>query len=316
MAATRDLWIVEEHIEHDWLCPWRETTCVWPHMSERGEVFVRDTIDATVNRVVAHIVTRCEPLLRRASPSQQHLIAIPTPNEQIVIPVGVTRSRAALPDLLGPNCHFRDVDSELSAVEERHSASKDDDLVFFLSIPVRTIRLDESQHLLLALRGMRVVWSAWTLEEQTLCVRRLLSEARTVKIEIKLHVFAFKRRSSSVGTVMHEQYRRLIVRLFSGLLPEDVASLVAQHVVEVPSRLTPTQFQRGAARGVLNYATARLVRTACRCEFSRISLRGFHDGPEERRAANYKAMCRAFRARHRIFGRTVAHKALRSGRMY
>lgn len=312
MDVQKHAWIVEEQMQHDWLAPWNEEWCIWPHnhtgLSDEV-VFVKDSINSVVNRVVDSLVTgtnRCIGASVGATQQeacQYHII--PTKDDFIVYPVRITHAQS--PDVLfGRINHFVDCDSHMRA------SLKDCDDFIIVALPVRTIRFDESQHLLLAVKGLRIIWSAWTIEEQTIQIRRIPEEVRTIKIELKMHVFCFRRRSSLIGDIMFEGMQRLIVRLFSSLVSEDIARLIAQHLRNSCPRITPQQFGRGAADGVLNYATARLLRIA----YHRGLNTNVRSIVKQHTNIADRSVKRAFKERARIYERAVCHKRTRSGGVY
>lgn len=301
----RDGWILDSHMEHQWLAPNKEHECIWPHILIHDEryVFVSDSICAVIERVLAHVLNSSSndaAFYRTIVPSQKRM--------DIGLPVLVTHKQACIPKLIAKSCTFCDIDSNLSILAQYCS--------LFISIPVRTIRFDEPQHLLIGLSQTKVVWTAWTVEEHTVVVSRLATSTRTLKVELRCNAFAFDRNISMLAEVLRKRMQILLTRIFF-FLPSDIAEFIADQVHSSRRSVTPSQFHSGASSGVLNYAMARLLRIAAHIhDGHNINVRKYAQCTEEDRMQSYACLRRAVRERNKLFHRVDTTKYTRSGATY
>lgn len=297
------MWITRHHgFVQEWLAPATETSALCPHLDINCTpveyVFVHEHVDRVVERVAQTVRTHAPTTLHG---DDIHVLSAvhDAEGKRFVQRVRATAGADAR------NLLCADTLVDLDDVLHRQPPP-----THLAAVALTTIRFDEPQQLVVAMRDGRVLWTAWTVEEPHLSVERV--EARTLRLCVKRTVLLCDRHAPTLAA--HELPRiRRALRPLAAKLPADLLDHIAHLAHTRPDALTPRAFHRGAAAGVLNYATARLLRLA---QLRRLdeapSLRRFYEMSPAARATHYRLLRRVFRERRTLFDLPANDRRLRS----
>ena len=312
MLGRGDLWIVNEYeTSHSWLAPSEEDVFLWPYSNDGATMrmtFSREKMSS----VIAWAISASAQIPAESIGDTCVCLRMPIAPDDIYLPVMVTSSID----------HFKSILTRdpLESLDEIELVDSDDRLTALsrlqwdrlLCIEVCTMRFDDSQHVIVAVRNDAVVWEAWTVEEDFIVSNRVAE--RTIQVLMKRAIFLFDRDRSMLSSFELVCIRRLLNRLFRDL-PDDVIDLIAAHVHQNTRHVTSAAFHRGACGGVFNYAIARLLRVAHHTAQAP-SLRAYHQMTPGERLLHYHVLKAALRSRRRIFDRRLCKKTTRSGHGY
>lgn len=301
------MWIVEQYgVTHSLLDPVSEDVYMWPHIVK--DSYVRAFTTEPCHTILARVLDTAT--LWRNSLQDGNVHVMPVLNEMsecnLHCLVRISSSPSSLKQILMAN--------DLYVVDAACLPSAVD---FIVAIPVRTYRFDEAQHFVVAIRESRVVWSAWTLEEQSIRAQRVPASDTTLYIYMEHSVHLFKRESRMLSEEAIQNLRRGVAKALSSVLPDDVIGIIAYFVGEATTRLRYNELMRGDACGVYNYATGRLLAIAKHRGTEGVpSLRRFGEMSTEERKEQYSTIKRTYRERRRVFGKGWHNKRTRSGAQY
>ena len=296
-----DLWVLDDNLAHDWLSPMNETAAFFPYYTDIASesVLVRHTFSYVMSRVYGWFASvDCNGIAQSAREfvlhTSQHL-HISTDIETLTKNMDATR--------------IENINSSFC----EHPCAR-----YYAAIPFRSIRYDESQHILLVMGECGVLGSAFTVEEKCLVLAPVGDVPRTIRMHIEMFVFAFSRDKGMLAPHMLKYFTWLYSRLFSSLLPYDAATFIAYHVYSTTHSVTAKEFAKGHIDGTFTYTTARLLRVhAHRDRLAACGLVQYARMNRSRRKQICKTHLRqTFRHRHRIFKRKVFTKTTRSGKQF
>ncbi len=311
VTGRGDMWILNSFgINRELLAPNNEEWYVWPHTSnDHAMCFTRERV-ATIREVVLKTTARVD-LSDKDVVKLNIPVCITTDNQEtsLKLPLFLTSKRDMISNLFGRNTYLYDVDMRMNDSLDHLSWDR------LACVSVCTLRFDDVQHIFFAIKGDAIVYEAWTLCEEFITSSR--TSPHQLEIRLNRSIFLFDKKMSMMSFLCQQNYRRLLLKLFKCILPQDVIHVIANCVCEETVDATIRQFNKGLSKGVFNYSIGRILKIGQYKQFKDVpSLLDYHTMSFTDRCRHYDMLKKIFRNRHRVFDREICHKSTRSGNAY